>query len=431
MPHDPYLALRFRDFRLYMTGSLVASLGAQMLVLAIGWELYNRTNSALALGVVGLVQIVPILLFALVAGHIADQYNRKKIVTASQAVMAVSALGLAALAVVQGPLIAIYGCLLLRGLGAAFSGPASSALIAEVIPEEAYENSASWRSSFGQVASVVGPAIGGFLIAFFHGTTVNYLLSALGSVIFVGALISVNTTSSCPLERKRERPTLRSLAEGITFLRRTPVVLSAITMDLFAVLFGGATALLPIFARDILHVGPEGLGWLEAGPSIGAVCIGLYLAHRPPLRRAGITFFLVVAGFGLSTIVFGLSRSFWLSLAMLFSLGALDCVSMVVRETLMLARIPNEMRGRVNAIEGVFVSSSNQLGGFESGVTAQLFGPIVSVVAGGIGTILVVLVVAWRSPELRRLTTLRVEAASVMSVEPAEADTTPLALGEG
>jgi MFS family permease len=418
-----------------MTGSLVASLGAQMLVLAIGWELYERTNSALALGFVGLVQIVPVLLLALVAGHIADQYNRKKIVTASQAVMAASALGLAAMAVVQGPLVAIYGCLLLRGLGAAFSGPASSALIAEVIPEEAYENSASWRSSFGQVASVAGPAIGGFLIAFFHATTINYLLSALGSIIFVVALFLVHAQPIPRPERKRERPTLRSLGEGIAFLRRTPVVLSAITTDLFAVLFGGATALLPIFARDILQVGPEGLGWLEAGPSIGAVCIGLYLAHRPPLRRAGPTFFLVVAGFGLSTIVFGLSRSFWLSLAMLFSLGALDCVSMVIRETLMLARIPDEMRGRVNAIEGVFVSSSNQLGGFESGVTAQLFGPIISVVAGGIGTIVVVAIVAWRSAELRRLTTLREEATATMAItEPADQKSpleVPSVTGEG
>jgi len=413
-PHDPYLALRFRDFRLFMTASLVASLGAQMLVLAIGWELYQRTNSALALGIVGLVQIVPILLLALVAGHIADRYNRKAIVTLAQVVMVLSALGLAGLSTIGGPLIAIYGCLLLRGLGAAFSGPASSALLAEVIPEEAFENSASWRSSFGQVASVAGPAIGGFLIAIFHGTTVNYLLSALGSLIFVVALFFVRVQPSRHPAKQRERPTLRSLGEGIAFLRRTPVVLSAITMDLFAVLFGGATALLPIFARDILGVGPEGLGWLQAGPAIGAVCVGLYLAHRPPLQKAGPTFLLAVTGFGLSTIIFGLSRSFWLSLAMLFSLGALDCVSMVIRETLMLTRIPNEMRGRVNAIEGVFVSSSNQLGGFESGVTAQLFGPVLSVVGGGVGTLIVVLVIAGVAPELRSLRTLRQETREVV-----------------
>lgn len=196
-------------------------------------------------------------------------------------------------------------------------------------------------------------------------------------------------------------------------MRRTPVVLSAITLDLFAVLFGGAATLLPIFARDILEVGPEGLGWLQAAPSIGAVGAALYLAHRPPLQRAGPTLLLAVAGFGVATILFGLSRSFWLSFAMLFALGGLDSISMVIRDTLMLARVPHDMRGRVSAIEGVFVSSSNQLGGFESGLTAQLFGPIVSVVGGGIATLLVVLIVALAWPELRGLRTLREDDTEV------------------
>jgi hypothetical protein len=255
----------------------------------------------------------------------------------------------------------------------------------------------------------VGPALAGLLIAGFHGTTFVYLLNALANLVFVALLLFIRGGhgASQLIPAERAAPTLRSLGEGVGFLRRTPVLLAAITLDLFAVLFGGATTLLPIFAKDILQVGPAGLGWLQASSSIGAVGVALFLAHRPPLRRAGPTLLLVVGGFGLATIIFGLSQSFWLSLVMLATLGGLDCVSMIIRDTLQLTRTPHEMRGRVAAIEGVFVSSSNQLGGFESGVTAQLFGPILSVVGGGIGTILVVLLVAVLSADLRRLSTLR------------------------
>ncbi len=407
--HDPYQALRHRDYRLWLTGNSIASLGQQMLALAVGWELYDRTSSALALGIVGLVQVLPILMLSLVTGHVADQHDRKTIVARSQIVLIVAALGLAALSFSKGPLVAVYGCLLLRGIGSAFNGPAASAFPAEILPEECLENAASWRSSFNQVSAIGGPAIGGVLIAAFHGTTVVYALTALAGVVFVIllAFIRRGKAASDRAVRRREPMTLRTLGEGISFLRRTPVLLAAITLDLFAVLLGGAATVLPIFARDILQVGPTGLGWLQAAPSIGALCMALHLAHRPPLQRAGPTFLLAVAGFGAATIVFGLSRSFWLSLAMLFLLGSLDSISMVVRSTLMLTRTPNEMRGRVAAINGLFISSSNQLGGFESGLTAQLFGPVLSVVAGGIGTIVVVLVIASVWPEIRRLRTLR------------------------
>jgi len=408
-PHDPYQALRYRDFRLLLTGSWIASLGGQMLTLAIGWELYERTNSALALGIVGLVQVLPVLLLSLVTGHVADRYDRKTVVVLSQLVLVATAFGLAALAAWQGSLVAIYGCLLFRGIGSAFNGPAANALPAEVVPDHAFENSASWRSSFGQLAAVVGPAVGGLLIAAWNGTAFVYVLTALSGLTFVVLLLFVQTgqVAGRASRERKEQTTLHSLGEGIGFLRRTPVILGAITLDLFAVLFGGATTLLPIFAKDILQVGPSGLGWLQAASSIGAVCVALYLAHRPPLQRGGPAFLLAVAGFGLATIFFGFSRSFWLSMAMLFVLGGLDCVSMVIRDTLMLTRIPDEMRGRVAAIEGVFVSSSNQLGGFESGLTAQLVGPVLSVVGGGVGTIVVVLVIAATWPELRRLRTLR------------------------
>lgn len=413
--HDPYRALRYRDYRLLLIGGLIASLGGQMLALGIGWELYERTRSALALGIVGLVQVVPLIILALISGQIADRYDRKRIVIASQFVLILSALGLAGLSFLHGSLVLMYGCLLVRGIGSAFSGPAASALPADVVPEHAFENSASWRSSVGKLAAVAGPALGGLLIAALHGAALIYVLAAVSGGIFVVFLLSVHTHPPADRSRstRREPVTLRSLGEGLVFLRRTPVVLSAITLDLFAVLFGGAATLLPIFARDILEVGPEGLGWLQAAPSIGAVGAALYLAHRPPLQRAGPTLLLAVAGFGVATILFGLSRSFWLSFAMLFALGGLDSISMVIRDTLMLARVPHDMRGRVSAIEGVFVSSSNQLGGFESGLTAQLFGPIVSVVGGGIATLLVVLIVALAWPKLRGLRTLREDDTEV------------------
>ncbi len=407
--HDPYQALRYRDFRLLLTGSMVASLGTQMPTLAIGWELYVRTSSALVLGMVGLVQVIPILLFSLVAGHVADQYNRKKVVMASQSLLMLGSLGLAALSYWHGSIESIYGVLLVIGIGSAFNGPAAKTLPVEIVPEEVFENSTTWSSSVGQLSAVVGPAIGGLIIAFLHGTTLVYVLNALAALTFVGLLsfVRVGFPAGGAPRRRREPTTLRSLGEGIGFLRRTPIILAAITLDLFAVLFGGATALLPIFARDILQVGPTGFGWLRAAPSVGAVCMALFLAHQPPLRRAGPTLLLAVSGFGAATIVFGLSRSFALSLAMLFLIGALDNISVVVRSTLTLVRTPNEMRGRVAAINGLFISTSNQLGGFESGLTAQIFGPVASVVGGGIGTVLVVLAIAAYWPELRGLRTLR------------------------
>ena len=414
--HDPYQALRYRDFRLLLTGNLISSLGTQMLSLAIGWELYARTRSALDLGFVGLVQVIPVVMLCLVTGHVADRYDRKKIVIACQIVLAGMSLVLAAVSYWRGSLLAIYGCLLIIGIGSAFNNPASKTLPVEVVPEEAFENSATWSTSSWQLAAVVGPALGGLIIAVFATTTFVYVLNAFAALSFVVMLLFVKGELAVgPRKlRRREPPTLRSLGEGIGFLRRTPIILATITMDLFAVLLGGATTLLPIFATDILHVGATGFGWLRAAPSIGAVLMAMYLAHRPPLQRAGPTLLWAVTGFGIATVLFGLSRSFWLSLLMLFILGGLDNISMVVRSTLTLTRVPNEMRGRVQAINGLFVSTSNQLGGFESGLTAQLFGPIPSVVGGGIGTIVVVLASAWIWPELRRLRTLRESPAEAV-----------------
>jgi MFS family permease len=413
--HDPYQALRFRDFRLLLTGNVVSSLGGQMMALGIGWELYERTNSAFALGMVGLVQLMPVILLSLVTGHVADRYNRRTIVILAKIVRILSSLGMAALSFTQGPLVAIYGCLLVQGIAEAFHMPAASGLPAQVLPEEAFENSATWSTTAMTMASVVGPAVGGLVIASFGRSTLVYVINAVAAAIYLTFIVMIRGkyASAHGSEKHEEKPSLQFLLEGIRFLRRTPVIFSAITLDLFAVLFGGATTLLPIFAKDILHVGPSGLGWLQAASSIGAASVALYLTHRPPLQRAGPTLLLVVAGFGIATIFFGLSQSFWLSFVMLLILGGLDSVSMVIRDTLVLTRTPHEMRGRVAAIEGLFVNSSNQLGGFESGVTAQFVGPVLSVIGGGIGTIMVVLIIATTWPELRRLTTLRDSSATV------------------
>ncbi len=375
--------------------------------MAIGWELYERTGSALILGIVGLVQVFPIILLSLPAGHLADRLNRKSIIIAAQIALAVASLGLTALSYTHGALILVFGCLLLIGISAAFSNPASSALLSQTVPQQAYENAATWSSSSWQLAAVLGPALGGFVIALGRGATPVYGLNAGAAFIFLALMMLIRGKQ--PKRQVSEGTTLRSLMEGIKFLGQAQVILAAITLDMFAVLLGGATTLLPVFAKDVLHVGPVGLGWLRAVPSIGAVCVSIGIAHLPPFKQAGKTLLGVVAGFGLATIVFGISRSFWLSLLMLFILGGLDNISVVIRGTLLLTRTPDALRGRIAAIHALFTGTSNELGGFESGVAAQLFGPIIAVAGGGVGTLLVVLCVALIWPEMRRLGRLRVD----------------------
>jgi MFS family permease len=375
-----------------------------MLTVALGWELYSRTGSALVLGGVGLAQVIPLIVLSLPAGHVADRSSRKHIALSAQIVLALAALGLAVLSAQRGALLLIYGCLVLMGSAQAFAGPASSALVAQVIPAAVYENATSWRSSAGQLSAVLGPAAGGVLLGWWHGALGIYGLNALAALV-VALLLAVLRVRP-PQGRGAAGTTLRYLGVGLRFLAHTPVLLAAITLDLFAVLLGGATTLLPIYAKDILQVGPLGLGWLQAAAAAGAVGMALVLAHRPPFRRAGRTLLLAVAGFGGATIVFGLSRWFWLSLLMLAALGALDNISVVIRSTLVLLRTPDALRGRVGAVNALFIGTSNQLGGFESGLAAQLVGPVAAVVAGGVGTLLVVLLVAWRWPQMRRLRTL-------------------------
>jgi MFS family permease len=405
-----YRALDSRDFRLLLCGVAIGMMGQQMITVAIGWELYNQTSSALVLGGVGLAQIIPIILLFLPAGYIIDRYNRKYIMIAAEIVLALASLALAALSYRHGSLLLIYASLVAVGSAQAFSSPTSSTLVAQVIPEQAYENAMTWRSSVAQLSAVLGPTIGGFLIGIFHGATLVFVVNAIAATLFVLLLSFMKVRrQKAPAFQQRS---FSSLIEGLRFLGKTQVMLAAITLDLFAVLLGGATTLLPIFARDILHVGPIGLGWLQAASSLGAVTMAYYLGHRPPFIRAGRALLLAVTGFGVATILFGLSHWFWLSLLLLFLLGAFDNISVVIRSTLVLVRTPDEMRGRVSSVNSLFIGTSNQLGGFESGLAAQLFGPVIAVVAGGIGTILVVLLVARLWPEMRHLSTLREQTGS-------------------
>jgi MFS family permease len=400
LTHDSYAALRLRDFRLLLLARFVDTLGMQMLNVALGWELYVRTHSALALGFVGLALILPILLLSLPAGQIVDRRSRKHITLLAEGVLGACALGLTLLSATGGALALFYVCLFFIGSATAFAEPASLALVAELVPAETFSNAATWRSSSFQLAAVLGPALGGGLIAIYSHANIVYGLYTLASALNILLLVRVRPRRTEP---PADAVTLRSLFAGVRFLGRTQVLLGAITLDLFAVLLGGATTLLPIFALDILHVGAAGLGFLRAAPSVGAVGMALALAHRPPFRHAGLTLLAAVAGFGAATVIFGVSRWFPLSLAMLALLGALDNISVVTRSTLVLTRTPDVLLGRISAVNAIFVGASNELGGFESGVTAAFFGPVLSVAGGGLGTVVVVLTVALLFPGLRRL----------------------------
>jgi len=374
-----------------------------MLSFAIGWELWLRTHDAFALGLVGLVQVIPVILLSLPAGHVADQYNRKAIVFITQILLSVCSLGLAILSLYQGPLFLVYLCLLGIGIARAFNDPATSTLLPQTVPPDVFTSAATWSSSSWQLASIIGPALAGLIAAAMNSVTIIYVFDALASVAFI---ILAGLIKGRPLALSPKTATLKSLGEGLKFIRDTKVILAAITLDMFAVLFGGAVALLPIYATDVLKVGAQGLGLMRAAPSIGAILMAVLIAHWPPFKNAGRTLLLAVTGFGVATIIFGLSTSFLLSIAMLALLGGLDNISVVIRSTLILTLTPDEMRGRTSSVNSIFISTSNELGSFESGLTAALFGPIISVVAGGIGTILVVLAVARIWPEMRDLKTL-------------------------
>ncbi len=399
--HDPYEALRLRDYRLYVFGWMMAAIGAQIKGVGVGWEIYERTGDVLSLGIAGGVQAIPLMLLALPAGHLADMFSRKKIIILSLVLQVMCSAGLVAFSYFEGPIPLMYGLLFLGSMVMTLGRPARSALVPLLVPAETFSNAAMWNSSTFQLASMVGPALGGLVVAF--SIPLAYLLDIVGAFIFFVCLICLKVPRP---DGPRERMNLESLLAGVRYVRRVDVILAAITLDLFAVLFGGATYLLPVFAKDILYVGAAGFGWLRAAPGIGAFAMALILAHLPPMRKAGKTLLLSVAGFGVATIVFGLSKSFWLSMAMLFVTGALDNVSVVVRHTLVQMLTPDHMRGRVSGVNSIFIGASNELGGLESGVTAALVGPVLSVVLGGLGTLAVVFGAAKWWPSLREFGSL-------------------------
>jgi MFS family permease len=432
--HDPYAAFRFGDFALFTAGNLLSITGRLMLAVAVEWEIYARTHSATALGLVGLVIAVPLVGLSLPAGHLADRISRKRIILVSQVFSALSSVALAlvsskhlsippiaplreanrALAAIAGiferhhptfhfddasvPLI--YLLLFIGASARTFSWAARSSFFPTLVSRDAFANAVTWNNTIFQIGSVVGPAVSGLLLAYV-GFPFVYLLDALCSSVFF--LLVLPIRGSRQRLDQTEASTWKSLLAGLRFVFRRKVILATITLDLFAVLLGGATALMPIFADQILHCGPVGLGWMRAMPAIGAFATALIVAHAPPMKQAGKTLLWCVTGFGIATILFGLSRALWLSLGLLFVLGAFDSVSVIIRGSIVQLVTPDEMRGRVSSVNNIFIGTSNEFGALESGLTAALFGPVISVVAGGIGTILVVLAVAFRWPETRRI----------------------------
>jgi MFS family permease len=394
----PYAVLRNRDFLLYLIGRFVASLGSQMLIVAVGWELYERTHAALALGLVGLTNVVPMFLFTLPAGHFADNHDRKRIILLTTGVMALASVGLALASAGRAPTPWIYAALFVAASARTFHWPASASFLPQLVSRRLFPRAVAWSTGSFQLSSVAGPAAGGALIALTHHAAWVYALHALAMTICV-SLVGLVHYQQAPA--KREPMTLASLAAGFRFVFSTRIIFGIITLDLFAVLLGGATALLPVYAKDILHAGPAGLGLLQAALPVGSLITALFLAHRP-LEKAGRALLWAVAGFGLATVGFGLSHWFAISWAMLFVCGVTDQVSVLVRHTLVQLLTPDEKRGRVSAVNSLFIGTSNELGGFESGFVAHWLGPVIAVVSGGLGTILVVVAVALVWPEIRR-----------------------------
>lgn len=400
--HDPYLAFRSPGFGRFFVGGFLIHIGVAAQSVAIGWELYKRTDSAMALGLVGLVQALPMLLLTLPAGYLADVYDRRRLMIVGLAGTTLTSVALAAFSILEGSIPAMYVLLFFDAAFHRLAGPASSTIVPLLVPPSALENAIKWRTSLFQLSSVLGPALGGVIVAL--SVPSAYVFSAATTAVYIAILLTIRIP---PAPRSRPGRMLAQLREGLAFVWGQKVVLGAVSLDMAAVLLGGATYLLPVFARDLLAapwgLAPEkALGILRAAPALGAVTMALAMTHRPPIQRAGRNMLLAVAAFGVATVVFGLSRSFWLSFAMLFLTGLFDNISVVIRHTLVQLRTPNELRGRVSAVNSMFIGSSNELGGFESGLVARFFGPVVSVVSGGLGTLGVVALWARLFPGLRR-----------------------------
>src|ERR1700722_6295363 len=423
---NAYAVLRNVDFVRYLIGRFVASLGQQMLVVAIDWELYARTGSALPLAFVGLSQMVPMILCTIPAGHFADKFNRKKIILITALVLAVASLGLTLSSLFALKLIWIYFFLFIIGAARTFLWPASAAFVTSLVPREQFARAVTFNSGTFQFSSVVGPAACGIVISMAHQTAwAVYALNVVASLLCFLLVLLIKHEHKI---KSPEPVSAKSLVEGFRFVYQSKIILGIITLDLFAVLLGGTVTLLPIYAKDIFHTGPSGLGWLRDAMPVGAVICAGVIAYRQPLQKAGKTMLLSVAIFGVATILFGVANKncfggslallnsfwFWFAFAMLALAGFVDNISVVVRQTLVQILTPDEKRGRVSAVNSLFIGTSNGLGGFRSGIVAWLFasptvlgnaaatGAIGSTVTGGIGAIMGGVAVAWIWPEIRK-----------------------------
>lgn len=397
---DPYASLRLPEFRYWMGAAAFATLASRALAVALGFQIYELTKDPLALGILGLVEAIPAISIALFGGVFADRYDRRTIVllTRSASVLAALAFAFLSLNFHAYGLAALYAVVFVAGIARGFADPANSAFEAQVVPRELYVNASTWSGTMWQATSIVGPALGGFVYAFF-GVTNTYLLIALFFAIALGCMSLIKKKPMPPIEQGESIWT--SISLGVKYVFRSQIFVGSMALDLFAVLFGGAIALLPIFASDILKVGPQGLGVLVAAPSVGALISMLWATRHPPTKNSGKIFLGVVAGFGVSMIVFALSRNFYLSLFALAMSGMFDGISVVIRETILRLYSPEALRGRIASVNWMFISSSNEIGAFESGVAASLIGTIPAVFLGGVVTLFVVAATAVFAPKLR------------------------------
>ncbi len=377
----------------------MSSFGQQMMTVALGWEIYERTHSPLALGLVGLTAFLPMVVMTLPAGHVADTRERKQVIILMQGALALTSLGLALVSWKGIPVVWIYICLLAAGVARTFLWSASASFLPQLVPREEFPLAVNWSSTTFQLSAVTGPAAGGALIALTQSAATVYALNALLAIFCVAMICLVRAKPKLVV---KQEVSMESLLGGFRFVFNHRVILGAITLDLFAVLFGGATGLLPQYAKDILKVGPQGLGLLTAALPVGSMTCALLMAHRPHMKKAGRALIAAVIIFGAATVAFGWSRWFWFSILMLFICGFVDNVSVIVRHTLVQLLTPDAMRGRVSSVNNLFIGTSNELGWFESGLVSRFFGPVFSVVSGGVATVLVVLAVAWIWPEIPR-----------------------------
>ena len=405
---DPYAALRFKEFNIFLVLRFILVFGWSMQFIIIEWQVYSITKDPLSLGIIGLMEIIPAFSMALFAGHIVDQKEKRNLLLKCIGLFSLISLGLFLITSssvekvwsTTTTLYAIYCFVFMGGLLRAFFGPTIFSLVALIVPKKAYPNAATWNSSTWQMASVLGPAFAGFTI---NWLGVHWSLCIVFGLVILSFILLFGISKKPVLNPKIGEPLVQSLKEGVRFVFKTKAILGAISLDMIAVLFGGAVALLPVFAQDILKVGPEGFGMLRAAPAVGAFMTMLVTAYIPISKHAGLKLLVAIFGFGISIVVFGLSSIFWISLVALFFSGVTDGVSMVIRQTILQLKTPDHMRGRVSSVNSMFVGSSNELGAFESGVTAKLMGTVTAVVFGGAMTLITVITTGIVSPTFRKL----------------------------